>query len=416
MISNIWLMYSFLTPERPRWFQVAVIGAAVVAHLSLRKLLTPLGLDPFLIGYILAVLYLVLAKLIFKESMPVKFFIVCMVLSLSQFNFLFMLFLEELAFDHMTSALVLSGQLLELCSIPLIRRYIGPHIKNMLEVLQAQSRIFILFPFFSFLLLAFYGIQRAYLLTIFIPLVLSTVVIAIAYYLITIAIIQTKSQQLLEQQMALQRDHYRNLNDSINETRRLRHDMRQHLVMILELLGKNDAVGAQEYLKKLCDFYDDSALPSVCRNQSADALICYYLKLAKQKNIKFTTKLHIPEESGVQDMDLCVILGNALENSIEACCKISDCKLRFIEMKAGIAKGHMVIQIVNSFAGSICPSLVGAASSKAGADHGIGINSMKMVAGKYQGQCDFSLTDQVFKLAVSLKIPGNSALCGENIC
>jgi len=403
-ISNIWLMYSFLTPKRPLWFQAIAIVGTVATHVFLRTLLTPMGLDPFLIGYTLALLYLVPVTLIFKETIHTKFFVVFMVVSLSQFNFILFLFLEQLVFGHMVSSLVLIGQLLELSSIPLIRRYITPHIKNILEIINHQNRIFILFPFLSFLLLAFYGVERKYLLSVFIPLVLSTIIIAIAYYLIAIAIAGTKRHQQLEKQLALQRDHYRNLNDSINETRTIRHDMRQHLVILLEFLSKNDASAAQEYLNKLCNSYDDSSILTVCRNQSADALICHYVKLAKQKNISFITNLHIPDSLGINDLDLCVIIGNCLENAIEACCKISDAEMRFIDIKAAITKGYLVLNIANSFNGIVQQQDDMFFSSKKGTDHGIGLNSVKTLAAKYQGNCSVSLEKQIFTVFVSLKL------------
>lgn len=197
-ISNILLMYSFLTPKSPLWFQIIAFGSTVITHILMRALLTPMGLDPFLIGYILALLYLVPVTLIFKESIYTKIFVVFMVISLSQFNFLFFLFFEQLIFDHMVSSLLLAGQLLELFSIPLIRRYITPYIKSILEIIDRQNRIFALFPFFSFLLLAFYGIQRKYLLSVFIPLVLSTIIIVFSYYLIAVSIDQTKRHRQLE--------------------------------------------------------------------------------------------------------------------------------------------------------------------------------------------------------------------------
>lgn len=197
-ISNIWLLYSFLTPKRPRWVQVAAFAGAVLAHFVLRSILYPMGFDPFLVGYVLALLYLPPVILIFEETIHTKFFVSFMVLSLSQFNFLFFLFLEELTFHTMIVYWILAGQLLELSCIPLIRKYITPHVKNILEVLNQQNPGFALFPFFSFLLLAFYGIQRKYLLSDFIPLILSTVVIFFAYYLIAVSIEQTKRHQQME--------------------------------------------------------------------------------------------------------------------------------------------------------------------------------------------------------------------------
>lgn len=403
-LSNIWLMYSFLTPKRPLWFQIIAFAGTMFLHISLRTLLTPLGLDPFLIGYVLAVLYLLPVALIFKESIHIKLFVVFMVVSLSQFNFLSCLFLEQLLFGQMVSGLALSGQLLELFFIPLIRKYIIPHIKNILEMINHQNYIFTLFPFFSFILLAFYGVQRKYLLSIFIPLVLSTMIIFFAYYLISLSIEQTTRQQQLEKQMAIQRDHYLNLNDSITTARRIRHDLRHHLVTILEFLEKRDAAAAQKYLNQLFDFYDDNAIPSVCNNQFADALICHYLKLAKQQGISVATDLNIPDNLGINTLDLCVIIGNCLENALEACQNIADSEARCIDMSAIINKEYLVMKFTNSFNGLIQYQNDDFVSSKKSPEHGIGLSSVKSLVAKYQGHCSISFEQHVFEVSVSLKL------------
>ncbi len=404
-IANIWLMYSCLTPRRSLGFQVTAIVGTSVLHVSLRALLTPLGLDPFFIGYALAVLYMLPVVLIFRETLHIKFFVVFMVVSLSQFNFLICLFLEQLLFGHMVSGLVLAGQLLQLSSIPLIRKYIIPHIKNILEMINHQNYIFTLFPFFSYILLAFYGVERKYLLSIFIPLVLSTVIIFFAYYLIALSIDRTKRQQQLEKQLALQRDHYRNLNDSIATARATRHDLRYHLVTISGLLHKQDAATAQEYLTRLCNSYDDSSIPSVCRNQAADALVCHYLLLAKQENIAFVTELHIPDNLGIDDLDLCIVIGNCLQNAFEACSKLAGDEPRFIGIKTMIAKEYLVIKIANSFNGRVERFDGGITSSKKATDGGIGLASVKTVAAKYQGHCQISFEQHNFTVSVSLRLP-----------
>jgi len=405
LLSNILLTYSLLTPKRSLGFQIIAFAGTWVTQYFVRRLLTPLGLDPFLIGYILTLLYLVPITLIFKETLRAKFFVLFMVTSLSQLNFLIFFFLEMLTFNHMVVGLILVGQLLELSSILLIRRSITPHIKNILEIINHQNLIFTFFPFLSFLLLAFYGVQRTYLLSVFIPLVLSTIIIFISYYLIAISIKRTMRHQQLEKQLALQRDHYRNLHDSITTAKATRHDMRHHLVTILEFLSKKDVAAAQEYLNRLCNSYDDSSIPTVCRNQSADALICHYLKLAKQQNIDLVTNLHIPDNLGINDLDLCVIVGNCLENAIEACNKLSDAELRFIDIKITLTKGYLVIKIANSFNGLVQHQDDDFISSKRGTNNGIGLFSVKTLAAKYQGDCNISFDQQVFKVSASLKIP-----------
>ncbi len=196
--SNMFLMYSLLTVKRPLSFQISLWAGTIGFHFLMQTLLRPLGLDPFLIGYVLALLYIVPVYFIFKETLQVKFFVVFLALSSTQFNVLFFLFLEQLLFSRLVGGLVFSGQLALLLSLPKIKKHIAPHIKNILEVIDQHNFGFSLLPFFSFMLLAFYGVQRKYLLSIFIPLLLSTVIIFFSYYLLAIVIAQAKRQKQLE--------------------------------------------------------------------------------------------------------------------------------------------------------------------------------------------------------------------------
>jgi len=404
-ISNILLDYSFLTPKRPLWFQIIAFGGTWLTTYLLRDLLNTIVTDPFLAGYLLSLLFLLPFALVFKESLHAKIFVFFMVTSLSQFIFLIFLFLELLMFKHMVGGLILIGLLLELSSIPLIRRYVTPHVRTIMEVINHQNPIFTLFPILSFVLLAFYGVQRIYLLPTFMPLVLSTILIIFTYYLIAISINRTRRHQELEKQLALQRDHYLNLNNSITLAKENRHDLRHHMVTLSEFLGNNDTIAAQNYVHRLCHSYDDSAIPSVCRNQSADALICHYLKLAKQQDIAFSTQLHLPDDLGIDDLDLCVVIGNCLENAIEACSKINRNQPRSISISATITKGHLIIIIANSFNHLIQNQDDNFLSSKIGPDHGIGLGSVKTLTAKYKGHCSISLEQNIFKVSVSMKLP-----------
>ncbi len=405
LITNILLLYIFLTPRRPFWFQMTAFIVTWITIYFLRDILQSIITDPFLLGYILGSLYMIPCALIFKETMNAKLFVFFMIFSLSQFTFLIFLFLEQLLFNHYVGGLVLAGLLLEAASLPLIKKYVSPYAGNMIAIIDQRNFVFTCFPLLSFVLLAFYGVQRTYLLSNFIPLVVNTLLILFTYYLVATAIYQTMRNQQAEKQLALQHEHYRNLNDSINAMKIMRHDLRHHLVTCLEFLVKKDSAAAEIYLGQLCNHYDDIALPKVCSNQIADALISYYLKAAQEQGITVNTNLHLPGNLGIDDQDLCVILGNCLENAVEACSKMPPDQLRFIDIKTTIAKNHLVIKIANSFCGSVIRQGDGFVSSKHGNDHGMGLASVKALTSKYHGYCSMYCEQQVFKVAVSLKLP-----------
>lgn len=198
IIANIWLDYSFLTSKRPLWFQITAIAGTWVTTYLLRGLLSPIITDVFWLSYILNLSYLVPFVLIFKETLHAKVFIFFMVFSLSQCNFLILLYLEELVFENVIGGLLLGGMLLELSCVPLIKKYLRVHVRNILDVIEQQNPIFTVFPILSFLMLAFYRIQTDYSLAMFILLVLNVLLIGFSYYLIALSIDQTKRHQQLE--------------------------------------------------------------------------------------------------------------------------------------------------------------------------------------------------------------------------
>lgn len=405
LITNIVLTYIFLSPRGRFGVQIIAFTLTWFAENLLRSLLQSVILDPFLLSYILGLLYIVPIALIFKETFPAKLFVFFLIFSMSQFFILIFLFLEQLVFNKIVGIFMLTGALLELASLPLIRRYVKPLVKDIVKIISQQNPSFTVFPVLAFLLMSFYGVHANSLVANFIPLVLSTLLLAFAYYLIARSINQTKRHQALEKQLALQRDHYQNLYNSIADTKAIRHDLRHHLVTIAEFLGKNNTSAAQEYLNQLSCNYDDSSLPIVCSNKSANALISHYLKIANQLNIATVTELHLPDDLGIDDLDLCVILGNCLENAIEACSKIGGDEPRCINIKSEITKGHLLITITNSFNGRVLhQGGEGLLSTKKGTGHGIGLSSVKAVADKYSGHFASSFDQLVFKVSVSLKL------------
>ena len=413
LVTNILLTYIFLTPRGHWGGHILAFAVAWVAEHLLRSLLQTVILDHFLLSYIVGLLYIIPIALIFKETLQAKLFVFFLIFSMSQFIILIFLFLEQLVFNQIVFIFMLTGALLEMASLPLIRRYVKPLVRDIIDIISQQNTSFTFFPVLAFILMSFYGVRANSLVANFIPLILSTLLLVYAYYLIARSIDQTKRHQALEKHLALQRDHYQNLYKSIADTKAIRHDLRHHLATLTEFLGKNNASAALEYINQLSRIYDDSFLPSVCSNKSADALIAHYLKMAKRLNIATATELNLPDGLGIDELDLCVILGNCLENAIEACSKIGGEESGCIDIKSEITKGHLLITITNSFNGLVLPRdgdrLL---STKKGADHGMGLSSVKALAAKYAGHFDSSFDQRVFKVSVSLKLPKNLAASG----
>jgi len=169
LMANILLMYVFLTPKRSWRFQITVYIATFIMAQIFREVLRPLISNPFLLGYCIGVFYLIPTVLIFKETIYTKFFVFFMSYSLTQFIALILMFLEQLIFHRIVGRVVLIGMLLELTSLPLIKKYISPHVRDISDIIQHRIFSAVFFPLLSFMELAFYGVQRTELIANIIP-------------------------------------------------------------------------------------------------------------------------------------------------------------------------------------------------------------------------------------------------------
>jgi two-component system sensor histidine kinase AgrC len=207
---------------------------------------------------------------------------------------------------------------------------------------------------------------------------------------------------LSENQISAQQKQLEALQHHIEQTRRYRHDMRHHILAIKGFLDNHDQVNLESYLHRLTDGLP--ALPSnYCENQVINALLCYYSEIAENENIKINFSIAITETPFFSDTDLCIILGNFLENALEACHRMKSPD-KFITLKISMpSRLILVILTENSYEGTIRRTKDGTfLSSKAENRKGIGISSITHVIEKYSGISRFEYQEPVFKASLLL--------------
>lgn len=198
LVENILLLYIFLTPARSRIFQAfAFITTWIIIYL-LRLVLDPYNIDPLLDSYIMGSLYFLPCLILFKEKIQAKFFIFYMIYSLTQLIYLIFMYIDRFMTPPITGTYVLAGLLLEFAALPLVNRYIKEPLKDIIEIMNQHNPVFTLFPILSFLLLVIYGLQKIFIPSTFIALVLTTILIFFSYYLIAFTITETRLHQELE--------------------------------------------------------------------------------------------------------------------------------------------------------------------------------------------------------------------------
>lgn len=193
---------------------------------------------------------------------------------------------------------------------------------------------------------------------------------------------------------------YENLQSRMDDARRANHDLRQFLAVISTYLKDNNKDELTEYLREFTQ-----SLPSVspicyCENYAVNSLIVYYETIAAKNNIRFTGDVDCPKKALIADADAVVLLGNLLENAVEACRQQPHAD-PFITLCVKNIQDAMVITLDNSCRDPIQTANGRFLSSK-GERVGMGTESIKKIALKYNGIVKFEYDSSEFHVSVLL--------------
>lgn len=211
----------------------------------------------------------------------------------------------------------------------------------------------------------------------------------------------------MERQIEIQQQHYRQIYQKVEESRRMRHDFRQHLHTIVGLVGNDEA--QLEYINKFISVNESARPESYFNIPSIDALLLHYLNIARNDGIEVKVQVGVPDDIVISDeITFCTILGNLMENALEACQRLSEGK-RFIRFFARMQGGRLMLRIENSFDGGLRKSKNGFYSRKHEGE-GIGVVSITKMAQKLGGGVDFMSDDGVFSVLMDVPVSRKAAL------
>lgn len=163
-----------------------------------------------------------------------------------------------------------------------------------------------------------------------------------------------------------------------------RHDYHNHMQKIKAHLALNQVEEVKEYLGQLEEDLDAIDIAIKTGNISVDAILSSKLSLAIDKNIEVNCKAKVPKELTVSAIDLCVILGNLIDNGVESCEKMKEGERRFIRVYIGVFKEQLYISVSNS-TNEIIRKLDKEFISNKRGNHGHGLRRMDNIVEKYGG-------------------------------
>jgi sensor histidine kinase YesM len=185
------------------------------------------------------------------------------------------------------------------------------------------------------------------------------------------------------------------MKSTLENMRVLRHDLINKLSPLYGLAtsGKNEELVAQIVeLTSICCVSKDY---SKSGSSTVDSIINFKLQQAEAENITITTDILIPNELSIPIFDIAVILGNIIDNALEAVVKVEE---RWIDIKMKYTKGRLIIKINNSYDGIVNKSSDHFHSRKEDmANHGMGLKSVQSVLQKYDGAMQITHDERKFK-------------------
>ncbi len=201
--------------------------------------------------------------------------------------------------------------------------------------------------------------------------------------------------ELLEKHVAEVENIYRQM-------RGWRHDYHNHIQTMKALSdGANPQLDA--YLNAL-----DADLTQVdtilkTGNVMVDAILNSKLSLAARRGIAINAKAFVPKDMAIADIDLCVMLGNLLDNAIEACAQVADEDARFLRLYIDVMKDELYVSVSNATAGER-RRLGSRFLSTKGGSHGFGLLRVDRLVDKYGGYLNRQHEEGVFATEIMLPL------------
>lgn len=197
--------------------------------------------------------------------------------------------------------------------------------------------------------------------------------------------------------------HYQELYKYQNELRMFRHDIRNRLLSLIGLINENEAEKAIQTMKCNIDWLDQKTNNIInSGNPVIDAILQSKLYFAKEKGISIDVFIRLSTNIKIDEIELGIILGNALDNAIEAVVNTSESENKHIEIRMITVADRISISVKNPVENNVDTQKLITTKSTNKRNHGYGIKSIQTIAQKYDGIVLFSCENYIFTININL--------------
>lgn len=195
------------------------------------------------------------------------------------------------------------------------------------------------------------------------------------------------------------------MQSSTEDLQAFRHDMSNQLIILNHLLeeGKNEE--ARRQLDQLSRFIKGKVIYSTSGNTIIDGLVNYKLQSVASENIKVETEIVVPEQLNIDIADFVTLLGNLLDNALEALKKV-DWEQRILTIKIVFSQERLIGRITNTYCGEIHQKDDKILTSKKEKQkHGYGLSNVEKIIKKYNGYMEIDYANWEFRVDFIIYLP-----------
>ncbi len=230
----------------------------------------------------------------------------------------------------------------------------------------------------------------------------------VLYWMVFRESVRQKRDNERQRALEIQQLQYEKIVGDMENTRRMRHDLRHHYNTLNDMLNRGQTEEMKAYMAGVIDTTVKRDAEIYCKNMTVNGLLQYYVSIARDEEIR----CEVHAECGdlvIEPADLTVLFGNAMENAINACRKCAED--RWISIQVGTVQGSLAIEISNSCKGVRLnrhfQTEDGFSPAEAFlSDHGggYGLRSITRTAQKYGGSARFRFNAEQKKFTARIRL------------
>lgn len=228
------------------------------------------------------------------------------------------------------------------------------------------------------------------------------ILVFVLLYIVTRATMEksklTEKNKILE----AQQKYSESLQSYINQTAKARHDFKHSIHLLNQLVREDNLSAVKEYLASYEKSLNIAAPISICSSDAINALLNYYRQEAIDNDIELNWNIDIPDNSRIQEVDMCSVLGNILENAVDGCKTLTEGR-RYFNLTVEPRNGSLYIVTTNNFGEKLKKNGKDYLSTKHSGRDAIGLKSIRSIVEIYNGVFEAKNSDSDFYINALMK-------------